>query len=127
MACLLDTHTLIWYVELYHALSPKAREAIEDPAVPIFVSLISFWEITIKIATGKLVLKRPVEVIEEEVREQGILIMPLRFSHVLPIQTLPFYHRDPFDRLLIAQAMTENLTLVSRDPKFAPYPINTLW
>jgi len=127
MAYLLDTHTLIWYVESHPALSPKARKLLEDPAIPIHVSLVSFWEITMKIGTGKLILKRPIEVIEQEVREQGVLTVPLKFSHVLPIQTLPFHHRDPFDRLLIAQAMTENLTLISRDPKFSPYPINALW
>ena len=92
-----------------------------------FISIVSFWEIAIKLSTGKLSLTQSLEAIEAEVRRQGIAILPLNFQHILHVQGLPFHHRDPFDRLLIAQAMEERLTLVTRDVVFRSYPVETLW
>ena len=124
---LLDTHTLLWYLELNPALSGKAKGIIESPDSDLFVSVVSFWEIAIKLSKGKLNVARSIEEMERQLLQQEMEILLVSLQHVLPVQTLPFHHRDPFDRLLIAQAMTENLTLLSRDPKFAPYPINILW
>lgn len=124
---LLDTHTLLWYLESNSALSRKAKGIIESPESDLFASVVSFWEIAIKIRQGTLDVAKPIEEMERELLQQEVEILFVSIPHVLPIQTLPFYHRDPFDRLLIAQAITENLTLISRDPKFSPYPIQVVW
>lgn len=127
MGYLLDTHALIWLLEDESRIPAQTLQLLKNPATPLVVSLVSFWEIAVKTSIGKLKLTHPIESIEAAFRQQGAKVLTISLDHILPVQTLPFHHRDPFDRMLIAQAMEENLTLVSDDSKFAPYPVNVLW
>ena len=92
-----------------------------------FVSVATFWEMAIKTSIGKLEMKMPFTQLKGLITENGIEILPIDIEHTLLIAELPFYHKDPFDRLLIAQAINENMTLLSRDEKFLLYAIKTLW
>jgi PIN domain nuclease of toxin-antitoxin system len=118
---LLDTHVLIWWDE-GRRLAPPARRAIEE-AEEVFVSAASAWEIAIKVGLGRL---RPSRTIEEAAADSGFIELPVTFRHAHRLETLPRHHRDPFDRLLAAQAEVEGLTLVTRDPAFEPYGVEVL-
>lgn len=124
---LLDTHTLIWYINGDEQLSLKARTEIERKQVTNFVSIVSLWEIAVKISLGKLELHTPFIAIEKQLELNRFAILPIIFNDTLHLSNLPFYHRDPFDRLLIAQSITNNFTLISKDKHFEPYGINLLW
>jgi len=113
---LLDTHVLIWWDE-GRRLSPEARRAIRG-AEAVYVSAASAWEIAIKIGLGRL---RPTRTVEQATAESGFLELPVTFRHTELVARLPEHHRDPFDRLLVAQAEAERLTLVTRDPVFLRY------
>lgn len=121
MNLLLDTHVLIWWDE-GRRLAADARRAIAD-ADGVYVSAASAWEIAIKIGLGRL---RPRRTVEQAVAESGFLELPVTFRHADRVGGLPPHHRDPFDRLLIAQAETEDLTLVTRDPVFARYAVEVI-
>ena len=116
MNLLLDTHVLVWWDE-GRRLAAEAREAIAQADL-VFVSAASAWEIAIKIGLGRL---RPTRTVEQAAAESGFLELPVTFHHAGLVATLPPHHRDPFDRLLVAQALAEQLTLVSRDPVFRQY------
>jgi PIN domain nuclease of toxin-antitoxin system len=115
---LLDTHVLIWWDE-GRRLAAEARRAIAD-ADSVYVSAASAWEVAIKIGLGRL---RPIRTVEQAVDESGFLELPVTFRHADRVGKLPPHHRDPFDRLLIAQADVEDLTLVTRDAVFARYGV----
>ncbi len=127
MNLLLDTHTLIWLAEADNNLSQPAKSAIENPANTCYVSIATFWEMAIKTSLGKLEIQIPLAQLKQLVIENGIEILPIEFEHTLLITQLPFHHKDPFDRLLIAQAKLEKMTLLSRDEKFVHYDIQILW
>jgi len=127
MNLLLDTHTLIWYAEADDNLSQPAKSAIQNPENTCFVSVATFWEMAIKTSIGKLEMQLSLTELKRLIKENGIEILPIEIEHTLLIAKLPFHHKDPFDRLLIVQAMNENMTLLSRDEKFALYGIKTLW
>ncbi len=116
MNLLLDTHVLIWWDE-GRRLSAEGRRAISEADL-VFVSAASAWEIAIKIGLGRL---RPSRTVEQAAQESGFLELPVTFRHAELVASLPLHHRDPFDRLLVAQALAEQLTLVSRDPIFRQY------
>ncbi|HET6576985.1 MAG TPA: type II toxin-antitoxin system VapC family toxin [Gemmatimonadales bacterium] len=118
MNLLLDTHVLLWWDE-GRRISAEARQAIEE-ADTVYVSAASAWEIAIKTGLGRL---RPTRTVDEAVRESGFLELPITFLHAQRLTALPTHHRDPFDRLLVAQAEVEELTLVTRDPVFAGYQL----
>jgi PIN domain nuclease of toxin-antitoxin system len=118
---LLDTHVLIWWDEA-RRLAAEARRAIAD-ADSVYVSAASAWEIAIKTGLGRL---RPTRTVEQAVEESGFLELPVTFRHAQRVGGLPPHHRDPFDRLLIAQAEVEELTLVTRDPVFARYAVEVI-
>jgi PIN domain nuclease of toxin-antitoxin system len=118
---LLDTHVLIWWDE-GRKLTGAARRAIEA-ADTVYVSAASAWEVAIKIGLGRL---RPTRTVEQAVEESGFLELPITFRHAERVASLPAHHRDPFDRLLIAQAEVEGLTLVTRDPAFGPYAVERI-
>jgi PIN domain nuclease of toxin-antitoxin system len=125
---LLDAHTLLWFCEGSPSLSLPARAAIKDPANEKHVSHATAREIAIKASLGKLKLTVPYEdVFPNAVAANGFLVLPLDFRHLRELLTLPFHHRDPFDRLLIAQAFAEEMTLVSCDPHFQAYGVKVLW
>ncbi|MBA3553379.1 MAG: type II toxin-antitoxin system VapC family toxin [Gemmatimonadales bacterium] len=121
MRLLLDTHVLICWDE-GRRLSAPARRAITD-ADEVFVSAASAWEVATKVGLGRL---RPTRTVEDAVGESGFVELPVTFQHASRVAFLPLHHRDPFDRLLAAQAEVEGLTLVTRDPAFEPYEIDLL-
>jgi PIN domain nuclease of toxin-antitoxin system len=128
MKLLLDTHILIWLINGNKNLSQIARQAIEDESNSLHLSIASLWEITIKTSLGKLELGIPLEQITTNfILPSGMEILPIHLPHLLVLQTLPFHHRDPFDRLLISQAKSESLTLVSEDSMFKQYEVEMLW
>lgn len=128
MALLLDTHAFLWFINNDPRLSSAAAQQISDPDVRVVVSVVSAWEIVIKLGTGKLTLDRPLkELWPESVAANDFEILEVTADHVLAVEDLPLHHRDPFDRLLIAQAITEDLQLVSADAAFGPYPIQRVW
>ncbi len=127
MNILLDTHALIWFSEFDPKLSTRAKAAIESKENRWFVSVATFWEMAIKSSTGRLPLKKPLREIMTEVPANGFYILPIRPAHILQCETLPFHHRDPFDRMLIAQALAEDFTLVSNETLFDGYGIKRLW
>lgn len=106
MNLILDTHTFIWFVNGDKNLTTKARESIEASSNFRYISIASLWEMAIKISLGKLEIKHPFEQILTQIYENGFEILPITFEHTLIISKLPFHHRVPFDRLIIAQAMT---------------------
>jgi PIN domain nuclease of toxin-antitoxin system len=128
MRLLLDSHAFLWFCEGSASLSAKARAAIEDPANEKFVSHATAWEVAIKASLGKLMLGVPFdELFPGALVSNGFLTLLPDFRHYRELLTLPFHHRDPFDRLLIAQARVEGLTLVSCDPHFPAYGVPVLW
>ena len=128
MNLLLDTHALLWFIGGDHNLTVAARKAIEDPTNNRNVSIVSIWEIAIKINTGKMNLIAPFdELFPRQLDINGFELMPVRIEHTSIIATLPFYHRDPFDRLLIAQSMSENMPIVSAANAFDAYDVARIW
>ena len=128
MNLLLDTHTLLWFLAGSANLSASARRSIEDVSNEKFVSVASIWETAIKVSIGKMTLSAPFDVLfPHQLQINGFELLPIKVEQTLVLTTLPFHHRDPFDRLIIAQAMKEKMTLVSVDPVFDDYGITRLW
>lgn len=128
MRLLLDTHALLWFVSADPQLSQTAQQAIADPNNQKLVSVVSIWEIAIKYSLGRLDLKMPLEdFVGQHLTPSKVAILPIAVPHILKVAALPHHHRDPFDRLLIAQAMTENVPLVSADSAFDQYGQARLW
>lgn len=120
---LLDTHVLLWWLQNNRRLGKRAHKLIADPHNEIYISAVSGWEIAIKRNTGKL--KIPDE-IDDAVEQSGFLHLPVTFFHGQQAGQLPPHHRDPFDRMLIAQAQAEGLTIITSDEHFEPYGIRTI-
>ena len=128
MALLLDTHAFLWFINNDPRLSPTVAQQISDPETRVVVSVVSAWEIVIKLGTGKLTLDRPLkELWPESMTANAFEVLDVTADHVLAVEDLPLHHRDPFDRLLIAQAIAEGLQLVSADSAFGAYPIQRIW
>jgi PIN domain nuclease of toxin-antitoxin system len=128
MRLLLDTHTFLWFILDELSLSAAARNLIIDPLNEIEISPATYWEVAIKVGIGKYSLAEPVELFfERELAMNQFRILPIEPRHVAPLTTLPMHHRDPFDRLMIAQAMVEQIPIVSADAIFDAYPIQRLW
>jgi len=127
MKILLDTHTFLWFLSGAFELSKQARMLIENPEHEKYISIVSFWEIAIKSSLGKLTLDVPFSELKTEAIKNWFQILPITFEDTLRLCTLPFHHRDPFDRIIISQAKENNLTLVSRDSNFSQYDVNLLW
>jgi PIN domain nuclease of toxin-antitoxin system len=124
---LLDTHTLIWFINGNTTLSNKVRQAIEAHDAVNFVSIASLWEIAVKVSLSKLELKTTYSKIYDQLIDNGFELLPITFEDTLIVSGLPFIHRDPFDRLIIAQAMNNNLTILSKDQHFSSYEVPVLW
>jgi len=128
MRLLLDTHTLLWFVLGDAKCSGTARSLIEDEANEKWLSPASHWELAIKISLGKYTLPIAFEdFIERAVTDNGFLMLPIEPSHTALLTSLPYHHRDPFDRLMIAQAMAEQMNVASSDQAWDAYPITRLW
>lgn len=124
MRLLLDTQIFIWWDSEPERLSPRLLAFCEDPDNTLVLSVASVWEMQIKIQLGKLDLDRPLAVIIEEHWQEDLLeLLPVELPHVLALEQLPFHHKDPFDRVIIAQAITEHLTILSVDSLFDHYPV----
>ncbi|HST60280.1 MAG TPA: type II toxin-antitoxin system VapC family toxin [Longimicrobium sp.] len=125
---LLDTHAFIWFISGSERLSATARALIEAPENPILVSIASLWEISIKYGLGKLELARPFdELIPEELVRQRIGVLDIDLKHLAELTRLPLHHRDPFDRLIAAQALAEGLPIISVDVALDPYGVQRIW
>lgn len=128
MRLLLDTHTFIWFVEDNPKLSHDAKALIENGDNEVFLSAASLWEMAIKVNLGKLDLGLPFETfVPQQLAHNLVSLLDIRFSHIIPVATLPLHHRDPFDRLLISQSITEQMPIVSADTALDGYPITRLW
>lgn len=128
MRLLLDTHTLLWFLAGDPKLSGAARGLVEDDGNEVLVSVGTLWEIAIKVSLGKLGMSMPFEeFFPAQLDENGILVLSIATAHLQKVASLPFHHRDPFDRLLVAQAMSEEIPLVSRDAAFDAYGLRRLW
>ncbi|HLP47509.1 MAG TPA: type II toxin-antitoxin system VapC family toxin [Candidatus Kapabacteria bacterium] len=127
MKLLLDTHTFIWFINGDECLSIKARKEILKASNSKFISIASIWEMAIKISLEKLNINYPFKEVFHQIQENGFVILPVIFEHTDLVSQLEFYHRDPFDRLLIAQAIWEEMTIISKDEKFLKYPVKTTW
>lgn len=123
----LDTHAAIWFITEDDRLPTKAKAQIENPDNPCFVSITSFWEMAIKHSLGKLELRSDLNAVFQLVDSSGLTLLPITTTHILTSSTLPFHHRDPFDRLIIAQAKSEGLTVLTKDMEFSNYDIDLLW
>ena len=127
MRLLLDTQALLWWMADSPRLGPKARELIADAASDVWVSVASAWEIAIKVGLGRLDLSEPAhECFPRELERGGFEILPIGLEHALSVDSLPYHHRDPFDRMLIAQARMEGLRIVTADRLFAAYSVDLI-
>jgi PIN domain nuclease of toxin-antitoxin system len=128
MPWLLDTHALLWFSWGDAQLSLAARALIEDETNQILVSVASIWEIAIKIGAGKLALTEPLDqFVNEHLDGNQIDLLPIERRHAIHVATLPLHHRDPFDRILVAQSQLDGMPLVSADPIFDVYGVTRLW
>ncbi len=126
MEFLLDTHAFLWYLLGDSNLGSKAKEAI-DTKTGLYFSIASLWEISIKINVGKLQLNRSFEDLPKELEYINVQIIPITFEDTEIYTSLPLHHRDPFDRILVAQTMNHSLVLISCDEAFDAYPIQRVW
>ena len=131
MKYLIDTHTFLWFNEGSADLSNTAKQLIIDKNNEIFISIASLWEISIKTSLNKLTITGSYELIIEDVTENDMELLPINFAHTVIQNRLPFHHRDPFDRIIVSQAIAENMMLISKDTLFDLYlvnlPIKRIW
>lgn len=128
MKLLLDTHTFLWFITGNLRLSTKARLLIEDAANDKFVSIVSLWEIALKFSLGKLILTDDFDVLfPNQLIVNGFTELPIETKHFYEVVKMPFHHRDPFDRLIIAQAISEKMSVISIDSVFDQYFVTRFW
>ncbi|ELS03743.1 hypothetical protein Xen7305DRAFT_00034670 [Xenococcus sp. PCC 7305] len=128
MRLLLDTHTFIWYVTNNRKLSLKAQQLINDGNNEVFLSIVSIWEMAIKHSVGKLRFELPFELfMKRQLKVNDFQLLNIKVDHLVIVANLPLHHRDPFDRLIIAQAIAEKIPVVGTDEIFDLYPIERLW
>ena len=126
MNYLIDTHIIIWHAENNPRLSREVVEILNNPINTIVVSYVSLWEIAIKQSIGKLSVEMTLSELEFNLQSNFFILLDISVQHLEKLQKLPFHHNDPFDRLLIAQAQEEDLTLISEDRNFKYYQVNLL-
>lgn len=128
MKVLIDTHILLWFLEGdRQKISGAALAAIQDQTNEKFVSIASLWEVVIKVNIGKLPMRTTFQSFLALIPANGFQVLSLQSSHLLKYLDLPLRHRDPFDRILVAQSINDNLSVVTKDPNFSLYPIKTIW
>lgn len=128
MDLLLDTHAFICMSSDPNRLSPRVRRLLEDEANAVSVSIISYWEMAIKISLGKLDLGTNwMRRLQAFMRDNAVSSLPIRSDHLTALVSLPFHHRDPFDRMLVAQSQAERMSLVSRDANLGQYTVECIW
>ena len=128
MKILLDTHALLWLITDNRQLSKTAKEIFLDQKNRLFFSITSLWEICVKMSLGKISLKNGwLKTIQDEMKANAVNWLPVEMEHCTRLTKLPFHHRDPFDRMLIAQAIVEDMLLLSRDTRLSDYEITRVW
>ena len=127
MRYLIDTNVLLWALEDSRELSAKAREAIATLDNEIYLSIASLWEVAIKMSINKLDLSRTFDEIISEIQNLEFTLLPVSVEDLRKIRTMPFHHKDPFDRLIIAQAQSNDLNVIIRDQKFELYDVDIVW
>ena len=127
MKYLLDTHTFIWWHDNPDLLSKEVLHLCEDMNNDLFLSMVSIWEMQIKLQLNKLKLLNPLADMLEIEKSNKIQILPIELKHVMALENLPFHHKDPFDRLIISQSLIDDFVLLSKDEHFASYPVKCLW
>jgi PIN domain nuclease of toxin-antitoxin system len=127
MRLIVDTQALIWFVEGNKLLPLHIRMIIEDPANQVDVSIASIWEIGIKISIGKLILSKSLSELITQLKTDHIGILPIEPNHIIDLLALPAFHKDPFDRIIITQAMAAQSKLVTSDTIIHQYPVDILW
>ena len=126
MKVLIDPNVFLWGIQHEERLSPRVRTLL--PASDVWISVASLWEIITKVQIGKLTLPTPVgDYLSAKLRANGVLVLPISVDHVKRLEGLPLHHRDPFDRILIAQSLEEKLPIITSDPWFARYPVQVIW
>jgi len=126
MKILIDTNVFLWGIQHEERLSHRVRTLL--PTSDVLISVASIWEIITKVQVGKLTLPKPVaNYLSEKLKANGVLILPITFDHVKRLEELPLYHRDPFDRILIAQSLEETVPVITSDPLFARYSVEVIW
>ena len=127
MTYLLDTHTAIWALGNEAKLSKKAKMIIDDTSLPLCVSIVSAWEIAIKVSIGKLKFAGGSAFFLDKMRHNGIELLDVKSAHIEYVESLPFFHRDPFDRLLVATAKTDNMIILTSDDNIQKYDVPCVW
>lgn len=128
MKLLLDTHAFIWFIEGVSRLPVKTQSLIASSENEVFVSIASFWELAIKISLGKLKLSQDLPTVYQQTPNHGFDILQIESDAIFKLLTLPMHHRDPFDRVLIASALTQNMSIVSVDKHFSSYEtLDVIW
>jgi len=128
MRALLDTNSFLWFISGSDRLSIDAKNFIADMQNQLVLSVASLWEIAIKISLGKLDLLQPYgQLIPQQLEENDVAVLPIEIGHMNKVIYLPFHHRDPFDRLIIAQALAEGIPVVSPDTVFSQYAVKLIW
>jgi PIN domain nuclease of toxin-antitoxin system len=127
MRVLLDSKALVWWFSSDSRLSVRAARVIKDPRNEIVVSVASAWELAIKNHLGKLPMGGLLERLPRDLEEAGVAVLPINLDHAIRAGSLPGHHKDPFDRMLVAQAQADNLAIVSSDPIFGHYGVRRLW
>jgi len=126
MKILLDTNTFLWGLSAPEKLSVTARNAVASSER--LLSVASIWEVLIKVRVGKLPLPAPAgDYLTMQMRTNGVIVLSIKLAHVLQVERLQLHHRDPFDRMLIAQAIEERIPIVTNDPAFTRYPVEVIW
>ena len=127
MNLLIDTHAFLWFITSDQKLSPRARKHMEDPASELFLSIASVWEMAIKVSLKHLPLPEPFDEFIANNLESGFHLLPIECEHASLVSTLPYHHRDPFDRMIVAQALKEEMPLVTTDLVFRAYRAKVIW
>ena len=128
MKLLFDTHTFIWWFNERKNLSQRIMDLCANRKNTLILSVVSIWEMQIKLQIGKYSLAKPLQaIIDDEQKTNQVEMLPIRLDHVLALDKLPLHHKDPFDRLLVAQAIVEDAVLVSRDPEISKYEEEVIW
>ncbi|HZW93688.1 MAG TPA: type II toxin-antitoxin system VapC family toxin [Candidatus Eremiobacteraceae bacterium] len=126
MKILIDTHVLLWGLQDEEKLSRRVQTLL--PGADVWISVASLWEIITKVQVGKLTIPTPVgDYLSAKLKANGVLVLQITFDHVKRVEGLPLHHRDPFDRILIAQSLNEKIPIVTSDPLFAAYPVEVIW
>jgi len=127
MEYLLDTHAFLWFINGSLELSPQAKNIIQNPENTLYLSIASFWEIGIKLNIGKLTIDLSFDELKKEADKNDLRTLQIQFEDIRLLTKLELYHKDPFDRILIAQAIQNNIIMLTRDSNFEAYPVKTIW